>query len=164
MLNPVRRNRSLFFLFAGLLVLACVSNPRPVSLAVRPVEDTVMLQRQSDKTSFKVTAVLRNLDSRPLQVLHCGTEAQRQIEGRWVTVFVPVCALDASSRLAPGDSLVIPVEVFGFSAQNASPHLDPRMTSGRYRLRFGIGIGDFSLAGHSSLISPIASSPFTVMD
>jgi hypothetical protein len=72
-----------------------------------------MLQRQSDKTSFKVTVVSRNFDSRPLQVLHCGTEAQRQIEGQWVTVFVPVCALDAPSRLAPGDSIVIPVEVFG---------------------------------------------------
>ena len=157
-------HRASFSVFIGLLTVACARSPRPVLIAIRSAEDTVVLQRQPDKTSFKVTAIVRNLDSRWIQILHCGgADAEREIAGRWVTVFVPVCAMGGSSRLAPGDSLVLPIEVFGMSAQNAAPHLDPRMTSGRYRLRFGISV-DSPEPEPPSPIRPIASSPFVVRD
>jgi hypothetical protein len=80
-------------------------------------------------------------------------------------VFVPACALNGSWRIAPGDSLLIPVQVVGFTAQNMSPHLDARLVAGRYRLLFGVSVGDSSGALMTNVSTPpIASSMFVVRD
>jgi hypothetical protein len=159
-----RCNRTLLGILLGFLTASCTRTPHPILVAIRSVEDSVVLQQSAEKTSFTVTAIVRNMDARPVHVLQCGTEAQRQIDRAWVTVFVPVCALAGSSMVAPGDSLVLPVEVFGFSASNAAPHLDPRMTAGRYRLRFGIVADEPSGPQRASPVRPVASLPFTVID
>jgi hypothetical protein len=125
----------------------------------------VVLHRDPGRTAFKVTAILRNKASRSLIVEMCGTGAERQIDGNWVTVFTPFCASNGLRRLQAGDSVVIPVEVFGYTARNMGPRLDPRMGPGRYRLGFGIGFDD---AVEWDRVPPsmraVASPPFIVRD
>jgi hypothetical protein len=115
----------------------------PLHLTVRTVEDTVVLQRHADATSFTVTAIARNEDSRPLLVAMCGMEAQRDIDGTWTTLFTPACASQGLNEVGAGDSVVVPVPVYGYSrALNRYPVLDPRMGPGRYRVVFGVFLGD----------------------
>jgi len=102
-----------------------------------------MLRRNPMATSFTVTAIARNDDSRPLLVALCGTAAQRDIDGTWTTLFTPACTSQGLTEVAPGDSVVVPVPVIGFSpALNRYPILDPRMGPGRYRVVFGVFLGD----------------------
>jgi hypothetical protein len=165
MLNQLSRHCALFLLLAGVAAEGCANRSVAASIAIRIVEDTVVLQRHPEITSFKVTAVLRNKSSRTLVVQMCGTGAERQIDGNWVTVFMPFCASSGLSRLAAGDSVIIPVDVFGFTARNMGPRLDPRMGPGRYRLGFGIGFDD---AVEWDRVPPsmraVASPPFIVRD
>jgi hypothetical protein len=154
----------LWGLLAAFFVSGCGPNSDslPLHLAVRTVEDTVMLQRVSDATFFNVTAIARNDDSRPLRVELCTVEAQRDIDGTWTTVFTPACLSSGGAPLASGDSVVVPVNVFGSTVPNIYPLLDPRMVPGRYRLLFGVGLGDVLGPTGSSVGQVQASTPFTV--
>ena len=150
--------------FVALLVGGCeVSVPSPAArLSIRTVEDTVTLQRSADQTAFAVTAIVRNDDTRLAQVELCGMQAQRDISGVWTTVFTPWCSSNALRNLAPRDSVVIPVDVFGYTLPNRIPALDPRMGPGRYRLLFGIGWGDSAPPTGSSRSEVKPSVPFIV--
>jgi hypothetical protein len=115
----------------------------PLRLTVRTVEDTVELRRYPMATTFTVTAIARNDDSRPLLVVFCPTPAQREIDGTWTTVFTPNCLSQGLTEVAPGDSVVVPVPVTGYSpGSNTYPLLDPRMGPGRYRVVFAVFLGD----------------------
>jgi hypothetical protein len=136
----------------------------PIRVTIRPLEDSVVLRRNPEGASFGVTAILRNEDSRTVHVERCGAEAQRQVNGTWRTVFIPSCLSGGTSRLLAGDSLVIPVDVYGFTAPNMHPRLDPRLGAGQYRIIFGVGIEDFPSGASTSSIRRIASAPFFVRD
>lgn len=133
--------RCLFGLLAAVFAGGCRS--APLRLTVRTIEDTVMLRRNPMASSFTVTAIARNDDSRPLLVAMCGMEAQRDIDGTWTTLFTPICTSWGLNKVAPGDSVVVPVPVYGYSpASHTYPLLDPRMGPGRYRVVFGVYLGD----------------------
>jgi hypothetical protein len=151
-------------LLAGLFAGGCgsPSPPPPPHVAIRAVEDTVVLQRNAEGARFSVTAIVRNDDSRSIQVALCGMEAQREIDGTWTTVFTPFCASSSVTSLASGDSVIVPVGIFGYTTANNLPKLDPRMEPGRYRLLFGVGLGD-SLGPTGSSVGHVqASTPFIV--
>jgi hypothetical protein len=146
-------------LLAAFLAGGCRS--APLRLAVRTVEDTVMLRRTPMATSFTVTAIARNDDSRTLLVAMCGTEAQRDIDGTWTTLYMPACPSQGLTPVAPGDSVVVPVPVTGYSpASNIYPVLDPRMGPGRYRVVFGVFLGDPQNPRGLAVGQAQASTPF----
>ncbi len=151
----------LFGLLAAVFAGGCRS--APLRLTVRTLEDTVMLQRNPMVASFTVTAIARNEDSRPLLVAMCGTQAQRDIDGTWTTLFTPACASQGLNEVAPGDSVVVPVPVYGYSrALNRYPVLDPRMGPGRYRVVFGVFLGDPQSPRRLIVGQAQASTPFIV--
>jgi hypothetical protein len=150
-------------LFAGAVIVACgIQNSRSLNVAVRTLEDTVTFFQTPEQSHFTVTAVARNDDSRPLYIALCGMTAQRDIGGKWTTVFTPTCTSNGLTPLAPGDSVVVPVSVFGYSGLNRMPKLDPRMVPGRYRILFGVFTGDPGREPHSTLAESRASNPFEV--
>jgi hypothetical protein len=113
--------------------------------------------------SFTVTAIARNDDSRPLLVAMCGTAAQREIDGTWTTLFTPACTSQGLTEVASGDSVVVRVPVTGHSpALNTYPVLDPRMGPGRYRLVFGVFLGNPQNPKRLSAGQPQPSVPFIV--
>jgi len=74
--------KRLLGLLAGILAAGCgISNGRPLNVVVRTIEDTVTFFQSPEQSSFTVTAVARNKDSRPLYVALCGMQAQRDIGG-----------------------------------------------------------------------------------
>jgi len=148
-------------LLAAVFAGACRS--APLRLTVRTVEDTVMLRRHPMATTFTVTVIARNDDSRPLWVAYCPTPAQRDIDGTWTTVFTPNCISQGLTLIAPGDSVVVPVPVTGYSpALNTYPVLDPRMGPGRYRVVFGVFLGDPQNPRGLTVGQSQASTPFIV--
>jgi len=108
------------------------------SLVIRSARDSVRLQRTAEMTSFAVDVIIRNRGSRPIIVGGCGPEAQREINGQWQTVWSPVCVSEQASLIAPGDTLRGALTIAGFTKPGIEPRLDPRMTAGTYRLRFGV--------------------------
>jgi hypothetical protein len=137
----------MFSFLAVLMTIGCGSHTAsaPLRVSVRTVEDTVLLHRDSSVTAFTVTAVVRNDDSRPLQVAMCGVEAERDIGGQWTSVFRPFCASNALSPLAPRDSMIVPVNAYGYTDSSTAPKLDPRMIPGRYRVIFGVYLQNASV-------------------
>jgi hypothetical protein len=151
----------LLSLLAALSAGGCRS--APLRLTVRTVEDTVVLRQFPMATTFTVTAVARNNDTRTLLVAMCGTGAQRDIDGTWTTLFTPFCMSQGLTPVAPGDSAIVPVQVTGYSpASNTYPVLDPRMGPGRYRLVFGVFLGDPQDPRKLTVGQAQASTPFIV--
>lgn len=151
----------LLSLITGIVAGGC--RPAPLRLTVRTVEDTVVLRRFPMATTFTVTAIARNDDSRTLLVAFCGTAAQRDIDGTWTTLFTPSCISQGLTPVAPGDSVVVPVQVTGYSpASNTYPVLDPRMGPGRYRVVFGVFLGDPQRPQGLSVAQAQPSVPFIV--
>jgi hypothetical protein len=163
-LRKKRWYRSLFGLLGSLAAAACSSssNLSPLDLRVKTVEDTVVLQVTPGGSYFKVTAIVLNADTRTLDVETCLTPAQREIDGVWTTIFAPNCFSSAIVPLGGGDSVVVPVQAIGFTKPNTFPHLDPRMVPGRYRLLFGVGLGNSAPPTGSSRTEVIPSAPFIV--
>jgi len=108
------------------------------TVVIRSAADSVRLRRTAEMTSFAVDVIIRNRGSRPIIVGGCGPEAQREINGQWQTVWSPVCVSEQASLIAPGDSLTGALTIAGFTKPGIEPPLDPRMTAGTYRLRFGV--------------------------
>ena len=150
----------MFSLLVVMITIGCGSHTdsAPLRVSVRAVEDTVLLHRDSSVTAFRVTAVVRNDDSRSLQVAMCGVEAERDIGGQWTSVFRPFCASNALSPLAPRDSVIVPVNPYGYTDSSTAPKLDPRMVPGRYRVVFGVYQQNASVTD----VHRQASTPFTV--
>jgi hypothetical protein len=136
-------SRACCYLFSLFAVFGSGCRSAPLRLTVRTVEDTVTLRRSTMVTAFTVTVIARNDDVRPLWVAYCPTPAQRDIDGTWTTVFTPNCISEGLTLVRPRDSVVVPVPVTGYSpAFHTFPVLDPRMGPGRYRVVFGVFLGD----------------------
>jgi hypothetical protein len=147
------------------------------TLVIRSLRDSVRLQRTPEMTSFAVDLIIHNRGSKPIIVGGCGPEAQREINGQWQTVWSPVCVSEQASLLSPGDSLTGALTIAGFTKPGIEPPLDPRMTAGTYRLRFGVSdpptsgtkpvsgtrvATPYPMSGKS--LGFVASQPFTVYD
>jgi hypothetical protein len=126
------------------------------------VHDSVPLERTADLTRFTVSVIIRNDGASPIDVGGCGPEAQRQIGGRWQTVWTPVCISPQWVHIAPGDSFTFPLTVAGFTRQGFHPPLDPRMTAGTYRLGFGVSRTDRSNPAATTRSEFVGSPPFVV--
>jgi hypothetical protein len=130
-------------LFAGvsiaILVSACAANRVNTDLrgaVVRVEPDSVLLEQSPDMTRFKVSVIIRNDRSTPLYFGGCGPVAEEEINGKWETVWSPVCISPQGGLVNPGDSVTFPFAADRF-AQDVYPRLDPRAGPGRYRLLFG---------------------------
>lgn len=125
----------------------------------------MQLEQRPGATSFKLAVVMRNDDSDTLYVEACQFDAQREIDGTWISVFTPVCAGSAYIRLRPGDSRQQAVSVHGSTRERTFPRLDPRMVAGRYRLRFGVSSADRFLGRvDPNSVRGVTSRPFTVKE
>lgn len=136
--------------------------PQVTTTVVRLEADSVPLERAADVTLFKVTMLVRNDGHVPVVFGGCGPEAQRNIDGRWQTVWTPICLSMQYASIAPGDSLSIPVSVAAFTTPGMYPQIDPRMVAGSYRLRFGISYGDTGGPTSSRTLQPLDSPTFRV--
>ena len=152
------------YVLAGLFSAGCGSNPfsGPLRVVVRTDEDTVSMRQLIGATGFEVTAIVRNDDSRVVQVALCNFGAQRDIDGTWTTLYWPSCFSPGFRSLAPGDSVVRPVLVVGYTDSRTIPKLDPRMVPGRYRLLFGAGVAEHPGATNLSDVTTQPSLPFIV--
>ena len=65
--------------------------------------------------------------------------------------------------MAGRDSLVVGVNVFGFTNPAFAPKLDPRLQPGLYRVAFLIGV-DAGQSGTRSEVREAASAPFVVLE
>jgi hypothetical protein len=109
-------------------------NANPVTLSVRPAQDTAWLKVGPTAASFEIRIVVRNSSATPVYTQWCGTEAERLIQGTWQTVFKPNClANDSPLPIAPGGSVTLPLLAYGTLEPAAWPKLDPRMRPGIYR-------------------------------
>jgi hypothetical protein len=157
--------RAALVCLSSAIFFSCSRSVDTVSMSIKAVPDTVTLIRNPDQVLFRVSAIMRNADSRALVVSECGPLAQREISGDWVTIFMPICLASPEWILMPGDSAVIPAVIYGYMAPNTGPRLDPRMVAGRYRLLFGVALADKSRRITDVLpIDQRASSVFFVKD
>jgi hypothetical protein len=147
------------------------------TVIIRSARDSIRLQHTAEMTSFAVDVIIRNRGSRPIIVGGCGPEAQREVNGQWQTVWSPVCVSEQASFIGPGDSSTSALTIAGFTKPGIEPRLDPRMTAGTYRLRFGVS--DVSSSGTKPAsgtrvatgypvsrksLGFVASQPFTVYE
>lgn len=146
-------------LVLSILAIACAPRQPWRMIALRVVEDTVPLRRTSEGIAFNVTAVLANRSPKPVyQGGRCAPGAEREIGGAWESVWSPVCVGPTPTRrLEPGDSLVIPVVVYGFSTPGREPRIDTRFRGGRYRIVLGLSFAPEPMR-------PYPSSVFVVLD
>jgi hypothetical protein len=126
------------------LILGCFNRVVTAPLNIRTAEDTVMLIRNRSGAAFNVTVVVKNGSSDPLYLNECGTEAQREIEGRWYTVWSPVCLTSGPlTIIQSGDSVAYPLHASASASPTSFPRLDSRLTAGRYRLLLAVGFYKF---------------------
>jgi hypothetical protein len=152
--------------------LACAQAPS--SLGIRPnltvslLQDTVVFVRTDKGAGFAATAVIRNDGDGPVfWPSTCGESAQRFIDGIWTTVWTPVCLSGSGGfqRLAPRDSLVLRVNVSGFTDPQFAPKLDPRFQPGIYRLAFqGVATKAPNPSGNPSVGEERVSPAFVARD
>ncbi len=144
---------------------SCAHRDQLLSLSIRVDADTIRLKRFPEGAALEARALVHNNESRPVYLVGCWPSAERDINGAWTQVFSPVC-IDAVTRtLAPGDSTLIPIALYGFTATNMLPRLDPRAEPGRYRLVFWVTTA--APDPSTNLTSPgstrrIESAPFIV--
>jgi hypothetical protein len=124
----------------ALLLCACArnrisTNVRGVVVRVQP--DSVPMVRTPDITKFTVRVIIRNNRSTPVYYAGCSPDAQEEINGKWETVWSPICGSTLSGSIAAGASLAFPFTAAGFPHGNMYPRLDPRAGPGKYRLRLG---------------------------
>ena len=163
-MSPERYVPRLLGFMALLVVSGCASMSATQIAQIRIVEDTVQLHRSTDAAWFHVTAVIQNDSERPLY-RECPVSAERSIEDKWEPVWGSVCTLSLGEVIAPGDSVTVAIDVVGSAVAHTGPPLDPRMSTGRYRLVFSIHFG----AGSNGITEEIpvanrASSAFIVRE
>src|SRR5947207_13530122 len=76
------------------LLSACATNRVNTDLrgaVVRVEPDRVAFEQTPDMTRFKVNVIIRNDRGTPLHIGGCGPQAQQEINGRWETVWSPIC-------------------------------------------------------------------------
>jgi hypothetical protein len=93
--------------------------------------------RTPDITKFTVRVIIRNNRTTPLYYAGCWPDAQEEIDGKWETVWSPICGGTLRGSIAARDSVVFPFTAAGFPHTNMYPRLDPRAGPGKYRLRLG---------------------------
>jgi hypothetical protein len=131
---------------ATVAIGACVGVPThsPLSLdsrqhanvSISVADSVVTFTRKQDFRWVDVSATVYNRGDRPLFIDFCYVDAQREIDGKRMTVWNPTCALGYLVPIQPGDSLLRTVRVQGSFAANDPLRVDPRLTAGKYRLTF----------------------------
>ncbi len=156
--------RTLMAATVALMGNACVSRQPWNKVSLRIVDQPVVLRRTAEGSGFNVSAFLVNHSSKPIvRGGACAPDLQRELGGSWQTVWSPICIGSGGLQwLGPGDSVLIKTSVFGYSIRR-EPRLDQRMTTGRYRIRIGVGLPPNSHDSRPKLrVYP--SIPFTVRD
>jgi hypothetical protein len=158
-------------LISGLIavsLLGCTPTVAPdwvPAISITTVQDTVSFIRAPAATWFDINVTIKNTGTDILRIESCGPDAQRDIAGSWTTVSSLICAAVLSSGgMAPGASATYSVRIFGATAPNMEPKLDPNMTAGRYRLIYRIGRLADQKSFDPSASADAVSNQFTVKD
>lgn len=117
---------------------ACAARHRPLSVRIRVVGDTISLRQFAEGVSLDAKALVENQESHSVYIVGCWPSAERDIGGAWTQVFAPVCVDGRTHEIAAAASAVIPITLYGFTATNMLPRLDPRAEPGKYRLIFSV--------------------------
>jgi hypothetical protein len=148
------------------VLVGCQTGGRPPDIAITAVPQTVILQRNAQGVTFQMTSVIRNAGPGQISVLPCGPQLQRDIEGRWQTVWSSPCLPESPAReILAGDSAIVPVMGAAFTVPELSPQLDPRFVGGSYRLLWSLTYKTDPTGPTKELPSDLSSSPrFTVTE
>lgn len=154
---------------------ACASGPETATktldvrtgtepVAARIVEDTAKLSSTSNGIAFRVTAVIRNSSDRTVfKGGRCEPDAQLQVGDKWESVFSPICAGPSPvQRIEPGDSLVVPVVIYGFTSTGMEPYFDRQKAHGTFRIVFAFSFDEPH--GATPQFTELPSSNFVVVD
>lgn len=117
---------------------ACATSQLRPAVNIRVASDIVHLRKFDQGASLDINAFIENQESRPIYLVGCWPGAEREIGGTWAEVFSPVCLQSRTQEIAPGGSSTIPVHLYGYTAGQLLPRLDPRAQPGLYRLIFSL--------------------------
>jgi len=128
------------------VVLGCATGPSRTPVAVEASANTtfsitvaspvVTFTRQATFAWVDVVATITNHADRRLYGDDCLVAAQREIDGKWVTVWTETCLVQHLTSIAPGDSVVRTIRIKGSFAADDPLKADARLTAGTYRLTF----------------------------
>lgn len=116
--------------------MACATSQMRPAVNIRVASDTVHLRKFDQGASLDINAFIENQESRPIYLVGCWPGAEREIRDAWAEVFSPVCLQSRTQEIAPGGSNTISVHLYGYTAAQLLPRLDPRAQAGLYRLIF----------------------------
>jgi hypothetical protein len=106
------------------------------SFSITVADSVVKFTRKPTFVWVDVVATITNHSDRRLYGDYCYVEAQREIEGTWVTVWNETCLVQHLTSIAPGDSVVRTIRIKGSVAADDPLKADPRLSAGTYRLTF----------------------------
>jgi hypothetical protein len=133
-------------------------------VSARIVEDTVQLLKTSTGLSFRVTALISNKSDRRLEKGgRCEPDAQVLTNTLWHSLVSPICVgVTPLQYIEPGDSLIVPVVVAGFTSAGREPHINPDSATGTFRIVFGIRFAEPTK--ESMPFTELPSSTFEVIN
>jgi hypothetical protein len=132
----------------AIVVIGCAASPSrsPVAAEAREsaspafsitvASPVVTFSRKPTFAWVDVVATIANHADRRLYGDDCFVAAQREIDGKWVTVWTETCLMPILTSIPPGDSVVRTIRIKGSFAADDPLRADPRLTAGRYRLTF----------------------------
>ena len=153
--------------FAFLLVAVdCHQSLSIPVIDIRVTPDTIRMNRKSAGISVEINSVISNRGPEDIYLPPCNPELQRQIDGRWLKVWESACVPESQPRfLKAGESSVVPVTVLAYASETEGPLLDPRLTTGTYRLLWSVAYKTSQTGPTKALAeSRISSTPFTIKD
>jgi hypothetical protein len=128
-------------------------------VSIRLLQDTVIAQRGDNWVRFKISAVVRNDDTRTLHVNWCGHSLWREVNGEWQLAWRQECSAAGfpATPVTPGDSLTREIDGIAITDGSGGPgYLLPGPIEGLHRLVVAVG---FSEAPESSQLDLVSRSP-----
>jgi hypothetical protein len=150
----------------SLVAVGCYQAASVPVVGIRVTPDTITMNRNSAGVRLEINSVISNRGPEDIYLFPCNPELQRQVDGRWLKVWESACVPESQERfLKAGDSSVVPVTVLAYTSETAGPLLDPRLTTGTYRLLWSVGYRTNETGPTKALAqSLISSPPFTIKD
>lgn len=129
--------------FLAIGLTACPKSGTIPFVSIRPVESQLVVQRKPQGLAFEIGVVVANAGPGPVFLSDCSPALQRKMGTDWVTVWTPVCiTFGAPQQVSAGDSAGVSVVGSAYTSPTSQPQLDPRFTSGTYRLLWSISYPD----------------------
>jgi hypothetical protein len=141
-------------------VAACHQGATTPSVTIKVASDTVRMSREHGIVLLQVTSVIVNNGPGEISLPPCSPQLQRNIDGRWHTVWSPACIPESLGRsIIANDSAVVPVKVIAYIDTTWAPRFDHRLVSGTYRLLWSVEYKTGPTDSPKSLPSESSVSP-----